>query len=90
VWRAWEGGGGMPVYEYTCLRCGHCFEQRRKATDPPASRCPECRGKVKRVYQPVGIIFRGSGFHVTDYGRSGDKPKTETEKSPAAAKSGDS
>jgi putative FmdB family regulatory protein len=83
----------MPVYEYECTDCGCRFEQRRKATGPPASRCPECRGKVKRVYQPVGIIFRGSGFHVTDYGRTGDQPKkagkTETEKAPAAAGAAD-
>ena len=75
----------MPVYEYACVSCGHRFEQRRKVTDPPASRCPECRAKVKRVYQPVGIIFKGSGFHVTDYGKTGDKPKAEQEKVPAAA-----
>lgn len=78
----------MPVYEYLCLSCGHSFEQRRRASDPPASRCPECRGKVRRVYQPVGIIFKGSGFHVTDYGKAGDKPKPEAGKekqSPATA-----
>jgi putative FmdB family regulatory protein len=70
----------MPVYEYACTKCGHHFEQRRKVTDPPASRCPECRCRVKRVYAPVGIIFKGSGFHVTDYGRNGAK-----DAAPAAA-----
>ncbi len=61
----------MPVYEYGCTKCGHRFEQRRKVTDPPAARCPECRSRVKRVFAPVGIIFKGSGFHVTDYGKDG-------------------
>jgi len=83
----WAGKCVMPVYEYGCVNCGHRFEQRRKATDRPASRCPECRGKVKRVYQPVGIIFKGSGFYVTDYGKTGDQPKKpeKAEKAPAAA-----
>ncbi len=63
----------MPLYEYECVKCRHRFEERRKVTDPPASRCPSCRGRVRRVYQPVGIIFKGSGFHVTDYGRTGEK-----------------
>ena len=80
----------MPVYEYGCVNCGHRFDQRRKVSDPPASRCPECRGKVRRVYQPVGIIFKGSGFHITDYGKTGDQPKKaekaeKTEKAPATA-----
>ncbi len=72
----------MPVYEYACTKCGHRFEQRRSVTDPPASKCPECRCKVKRVYAPVGIIFKGSGFHVTDYGSNGAKEKDKAEKAP--------
>jgi len=78
----------MPVYEYECCKCAHRFEERRKVTDPPARKCPECRGSVKRVYQAVGIIFKGSGFHVTDYGRTGDRPgagKKEEASTPAAA-----
>ncbi len=73
----------MPLYEYECVKCGHRFEERRKVTDPPASRCPECKARVKRIYQPVGIIFKGSGFHVTDYGPTGEKPKSETAATPA-------
>ena len=76
----------MPLYEYACIQCGHHFEERRKVTDPPASRCPECRGRVRRVYQPVGIIFKGSGFHVTDYGRTGEKTgKKDKAETPAAS-----
>jgi putative FmdB family regulatory protein len=74
----------MPLYEYECTKCKHRFEERRKVTDPPASRCPECRGRVRRVYQPVGIIFKGSGFHVTDYGRSGEKKEKAEQPAPAA------
>jgi putative FmdB family regulatory protein len=57
----------MPVYEYACVECGHHFEQYRKVTDRPPRRCPECRGRVRKVFRPVGIIFKGSGFHVNDY-----------------------
>ncbi len=71
----------MPVYEYACTKCGHRFEQRRSVTDPPASRCPQCRCAVKRVFAPVGIIFKGSGFHVTDYGSNGAKTEASTSKS---------
>ncbi len=73
----------MPVYEYACTKCEHRFEQRRKVTDPPASKCPECRGRVKRVFAPVGIIFKGSGFHVNDYGKHGESKSA----APAAASS---
>ena len=78
----------MPVYEYACTKCEHHFEQRRKVTDPPATKCPECRARVRRVFAPVGLIFKGSGFHVTDYGQHGlnsSAPKAET----AAGKGGD-
>lgn len=57
----------MPYYEYQCTECQHRFEVYRKPTDPPVSRCPECRGQVRKIFRPVGIIFKGSGFHVTDY-----------------------
>ena len=71
----------MPVYEYACVECGHHFEQYHKVTDRPPRRCPECRGRVRKVFRPVGIIFKGSGFHVTDYRkpekRAADEPKKE-------------
>jgi len=59
----------MPVYEYECDSCGHRFDRLQKVDDPPVKRCPRCRRAVHKVFFPVGIIFRGSGFHVTDYGR---------------------
>jgi len=79
----------MPVYEYACEKCGHRFEQRRKVSDRPASKCPHCRSRVKRVFAPVGIIFKGSGFHVTDYGQHGAKPKSEAKAEAPAAGGGD-
>jgi putative FmdB family regulatory protein len=73
----------MPLYEYECIKCKHRFEERRSVTDPPASRCPECRSRVRRVYRPVGIIFKGSGFHVTDYARTGEKKEKAEQPAPA-------
>ncbi|OQA42537.1 MAG: Zinc ribbon domain protein [Chloroflexi bacterium ADurb.Bin325] len=56
----------MPTYEYECEQCGVRFERLQRMTDPALVECPECGGHVHRVMQPVGVIFKGSGFYVTD------------------------
>ena len=56
----------MPIYQYECDECGLVFEKRQSFSDAPLKRCPECNASVHRVFQPVGIIFKGSGFYVTD------------------------
>lgn len=56
----------MPLYEYECEACGLRFERVQHFSDDPLRSCPECEGPVHRVIQPVGIIFKGSGFYVTD------------------------
>lgn len=56
----------MPLYEYECEACGVRFERLQHVTDDPVHTCPECGGPVRRLIQPVGIIFKGSGFYVTD------------------------
>jgi len=56
----------MPLYEYQCEDCGVRFERRQHISDDPVETCPECGGKVHRLIHPVGIIFKGSGFYVTD------------------------
>jgi putative FmdB family regulatory protein len=56
----------MPLYEYECESCGIRFERRQHMEDEPIEVCPECGGHVHRLIQPVGIIFKGSGFYVTD------------------------
>ncbi|MEA3376626.1 MAG: FmdB family zinc ribbon protein [Anaerolineae bacterium] len=56
----------MPLYEYECESCGVRFERRQHMEDEPVRVCPECGGEVHRLIQPVGIIFKGSGFYVTD------------------------
>ena len=56
----------MPIYEYECQVCGHRFERLQHFSDSPIKTCPHCAGTVQRVIQPVGIIFKGSGFYITD------------------------
>jgi putative FmdB family regulatory protein len=56
----------MPLYEYECKACGMRFERRQHFTDDPVKTCPECGGEVHRLIHPVGIIFKGKGFYVTD------------------------
>ena len=63
----------MPTYEYECLECGHCFEVVQRITDEQIHACEKCSGRVRKVLFPVGILFKGSGFHVTDY-RKPEKP----------------
>lgn len=60
----------MPIYQYRCDSCGVTFERTQRFSDEPLSTCPECDGRVHRVIQPAGIIFKGSGFYVTDNRRN--------------------
>ena len=56
----------MPMYLYQCDTCGVRFERMQRFTEEALTDCPECDGRVHRIIQPVGIIFKGSGFYVTD------------------------
>jgi putative FmdB family regulatory protein len=58
----------MPIYEYRCDN-GHTFEVMQKMTDDPVSECQECGAPVQRVFHPVAVHFKGSGFYNTDYGK---------------------
>ncbi len=66
----------MPLYEYHCEECGVRFERRQKFSDSPVRLCPECGGDVHRVIGPTGIIFKGSGFYVTDNRTKGGRVKS--------------
>jgi putative FmdB family regulatory protein len=68
----------MPIYEYKCDK-GHVSEVMQKMTDDPVKKCPECGAKVQRVFHPVAVHFKGSGFYNTDYGTK--RRARETEKS---------
>ena len=64
----------MPRYEYECESCGIHFDKIQHFKDEPLKVCPECGGAVHRLIQPVGIIFKGSGFYVTDHRSSASIP----------------
>ena len=73
----------MPTYEYACSQCGHKFEEFKSILSEPARECPQCAGRVERVINGgIGLIFKGSGFYLTDY-----KKKANT--SDAAADGGE-
>ncbi|HEV8561946.1 MAG TPA: FmdB family zinc ribbon protein [Actinophytocola sp.] len=56
----------MPTYQYACTACDHRFEEVQKFTDPSLTECPECSGRLRKLYGSVGVVFKGSGFYRTD------------------------
>jgi putative FmdB family regulatory protein len=72
----------VPLYEYECGKCAHRFELRRRFGEDGDATCPVCSGQSRRVFCPVPIVFKGSGFYVTDYRK--DKDKSESTDKPAA------
>lgn len=66
----------MPIYEYRC-RNGHIFEVFQSMTDDPVSACEQCNAPVERVFHPVAVHFKGSGFYTTDYARKGGEKSSE-------------
>jgi putative FmdB family regulatory protein len=60
----------MPVYEYRCTKCKHLFE-RYQAVGEAVPECPKCGSPTRKVYASVGLIFKGTGFHTTDYRKGG-------------------
>jgi len=89
----------MPTYWYRCQTCKHEFEEFQKITDPPVKTCPECGGVVMRVITGgVGLIFKGTGFYITDYkrahsseaagpGKSNSESHSESKSSESSSKS---
>jgi len=72
----------MPIYTYRCENCGVQFERQQSFNDETLKRCPECnKNKLRRVITPAGIVFKGSGWYVTD-----SKSKSSTASTPAPAK----
>jgi putative FmdB family regulatory protein len=65
----------MPIYEYKCAD-GHAFEVIQSMSDDPVAECEVCGKPVERVFHPVAVHFKGSGFYTTDYARKGSKPSS--------------
>ena len=79
----------MPTYDYRCTKCGHTFEVFHGISETAVRRCPQCKGRARRV--PAGgggLIFRGSGFYITDYRSKDYKEKSRQEKSGGSGGSG--
>ena len=78
----------MPTYEYECTECGHRFEAFQMMSDEPLSECESCGGSVKRlIFGGTGVIFKGSGFYVTDNkGKAKSQPAATKSKDNSAAK----
>lgn len=74
----------MPTYQYRCSECGHAFEQVQSFSDDALTVCPECNGVLRKVFNSVGVVFKGSGFYKTD------SRSSSTATTPAAAASSDS
>ncbi len=83
----------MPIYTYQCKNCGIRFERRQNFSDSPLTQCPECMEEMlRKVYTPVGIVFKGSGFYATDHrspsgsNLENEKKKSESDDKPASTK----
>jgi putative FmdB family regulatory protein len=80
----------MPVYEYECQKCG-TFETTQRITEEPLSKCPTCKGKVKKLISNTSFQLKGTGWYITDYARKGkDAPKTENGASSSSSESKES
>jgi len=89
----------VPTYQYACTACGHRFDAVQSFSDSALSECPECGGKLRKLFGSVGVVFKGSGFYRTDSrngstasspaasssdSKSESKSETKTESKPAA------
>jgi putative FmdB family regulatory protein len=78
----------MPTYEYACTECGQHIEVVQSMTDTPLATCAICGGRLRKVFSPIGIVFKGSGFYRTDSRGKPAKPETpaadKRDKKPAA------
>ena len=79
----------MPTYQYTCTECGEPLEAVQKFTDEPLTVCPACGGRLRKVFSPVGIVFKGSGFYRTD-SRNGSSSAGTSVKEKTASESSSS
>nr|WP_062338857.1 FmdB family zinc ribbon protein [Herbidospora sakaeratensis] len=77
----------MPTYQYACTNCGEQLEVVQKFTDDALTECPACQGRLRKVFNAVGIVFKGSGFYRTDNRSSTSSSTTSTSASKPATES---
>ena len=74
----------MPTYQYACTECGHSFEQFQSFSEDALTVCPQCDGKLRKLFNAVGVVFKGSGFYRTD-SRSGSSSSTPADSSTSSS-----
>jgi putative FmdB family regulatory protein len=80
----------VPTYQYACTECGHGFEQVQSFTDDALTVCPECQGRLRKVFNAVGVVFKGSGFYRTDSRAAATSAKGSDGSKASDGSSGDS
>ena len=78
----------MPTYQYACTECGHAFEQVQSFSDDTLTVCPQCEGRLRKVFNAVGVVFKGSGFYRND--SRGKQSTTEPASASSSSSSSDS
>lgn len=77
----------MPIYEYVCTKCGDHHEVIQKMSDKPLTRCAKCKGRLEKAVSKSSFAFKGSGWYVTDYAKSGSSSTDSASKSESPSKS---
>jgi putative FmdB family regulatory protein len=80
----------VPTYQYACTECGHNFDIVQSFSDDSLSVCPECGGRLRKVFNAVGVVFKGSGFYRTDSREAKTSGKSTSDGSSTSTGSGDS
>ena len=75
----------MPTYQYACTECGHAFEQFQSFSDDALTTCPECEGRLRKLFNAVGVVFKGSGFYRTDSRSESGAGSSTSSSTPAAS-----
>ena len=84
----------MPTYQYACTECAHAFDQFQNFSDDALTQCPQCQGRLRKVFNAVGVVFKGSGFYRNDSrstttssesGSSDTKTETKSDTKPAGS-----
>lgn len=79
----------MPTYQYACTACEHRFEAVQSFSDASLTECPECSGKLRKLFGAVGVVFKGSGFYRTDSRSGSSKSTSSTTSTTSETKSSD-
>ncbi len=80
----------MPTYQYACTECGHSFEQFQSFNEDALTVCPECDGRLRKLFNAVGVVFKGSGFYRTDSRSGSSSSDTATSSSSSGSSSSSS